>query len=206
MNGHVDESLRALIDVNVGNQAADQSAVIRVWVDTAFDGFFVFPRTMIEELGLRQEAMTQAILADGREVTLESFVCYVEWVRRNRCSKSLRTMASCHCLGRSSSQIIDCLWTISRIRYRSTNPTNVGRHWARAGCSIQASRIRVSSARLGYWRFVVCELALSYAFLSPAGPATDMPRILPTPRMPRDRECRCVRRAGTRNIATGRSS
>ena len=79
MNGHVDESLRALIDVNVGNQAADQSAVIRVWVDTAFDGFFVFPRTMIEELGVRQEAMTQAILADGREVTLESFVCYVDW-------------------------------------------------------------------------------------------------------------------------------
>ena len=57
MIGHVDESLRALLDVSVGNQAADQSAVIRVWVDTAFDGFFVFPRAMIEELGLRQEAM-----------------------------------------------------------------------------------------------------------------------------------------------------
>ena len=82
MNGYVDELLRALIDVNVGNQSANQSAVVRVWVDTAFNGFFVFPRIMIEELGLHQEAMTQAILADGREVTLESFVCYVDWFGR----------------------------------------------------------------------------------------------------------------------------
>ena len=75
MNGHVDDSLRALIDVGVRSQAAGQSTVIRAWVDTAFDGFFVFPRTTIEQLKLRQEAMTQAILADGREVLLESFVC-----------------------------------------------------------------------------------------------------------------------------------
>ena len=29
--------------------------------------------------GLHQEALTQAILADGSQVTLESFVCYVDW-------------------------------------------------------------------------------------------------------------------------------
>jgi clan AA aspartic protease len=79
LKGYVDESLRALIDVAVRSHAADQSVMIRVWIDTAFDGFFVFPRTMIEQLGLHQEAMTQAILADGRTVTLESFVCYVDW-------------------------------------------------------------------------------------------------------------------------------
>jgi predicted aspartyl protease len=45
----------------------------------AFDGFFVFPRDVIIALRLRQEAATQAILADGSEVTLESFVCYVNW-------------------------------------------------------------------------------------------------------------------------------
>lgn len=79
MIGHVDDSLRALIDVEVRRQAGERSSVIRVWIDTAFDGFFVFPRTMIERLGLRQEAMTQAILADGRQVMLESFVCHVDW-------------------------------------------------------------------------------------------------------------------------------
>ena len=50
-----------------------------VWVDTAFNGYFVFPRGLIEELGLEQEAATDAVLADGSRVTLESYVCYVEW-------------------------------------------------------------------------------------------------------------------------------
>ena len=35
------------IDVRVGNKRSVQSTVITVWIDTAFDGFFVFPRTMI---------------------------------------------------------------------------------------------------------------------------------------------------------------
>ncbi len=79
LNGFVDESLRALLDVSIGKRPSDLSSVIRVWIDTAFNGFFVFPRSKIEELGLRQEALTKAILADGSEVTLESFGCYVDW-------------------------------------------------------------------------------------------------------------------------------
>lgn len=79
MRGSVDESLRALMSVRIGNTEFDQPSVIAVWIDTAFDGFFVFPRTMIAELGLTQEALTQAILADGSEVTWESFVCYADW-------------------------------------------------------------------------------------------------------------------------------
>ena len=50
-----------------------------VWIDTAFNGYFVFPRGLIEVLDLQQEAATDAVLADGSRVTLESFVCYVEW-------------------------------------------------------------------------------------------------------------------------------
>ncbi|MGB6041941.1 MAG: hypothetical protein WBF93_02180 [Pirellulales bacterium] len=79
MNGRIDESLRALIDVSIGTTSSDQSTEVTVWIDTAFDGFFVFPRTLIDELGLHQEALTQAILADGSQVTLESYVCYVDW-------------------------------------------------------------------------------------------------------------------------------
>jgi predicted aspartyl protease len=79
LNGRVDDSLRALIDVRVGIKRSVQSTVITVWIDTAFDGFFVFPRTMIDELGLKQEALAEAVLADGSHVTLESFVCYVDW-------------------------------------------------------------------------------------------------------------------------------
>ena len=82
MNGHVDESLRALIDIRIGQTEIDQSSGVTVWIDTAFDGFLVFPRTMIEKLGLHQEALAEAILADGRQVTLESYVCYVDWFGR----------------------------------------------------------------------------------------------------------------------------
>jgi len=67
------------MDVNVGPTESEQPSPITVWIDTAFDGFFVFPRAMIQELGLHQEALAEAILADGRQVTLESYVCYVDW-------------------------------------------------------------------------------------------------------------------------------
>ena len=49
------------------------------WIDTAFDGHLVFPAPLIEELELESLAETEAILADGRKVTLETFVCYLDW-------------------------------------------------------------------------------------------------------------------------------
>jgi clan AA aspartic protease len=52
---------------------------VTVWIDTAFNGFLVFPRRLIDHLGLEQEAATDAILADGSCVTLESYICYIEW-------------------------------------------------------------------------------------------------------------------------------
>ncbi|MCE9530488.1 MAG: hypothetical protein K8T89_05065 [Planctomycetes bacterium] len=79
MNGRVDTFQRALVDVVVHRAKFEPPRVITVWVDTAFNGFLVFPQEMIEELGLEQEAATEAILADGSRVTLESFICYVEW-------------------------------------------------------------------------------------------------------------------------------
>jgi clan AA aspartic protease len=79
LNGRVDDSLRALLDVIVRRSEFEAPTVLTAWVDTAFNGFLVFPQEMIDQLGLQQEAATEAILADGSHVTLESFVCYVEW-------------------------------------------------------------------------------------------------------------------------------
>ncbi len=50
-----------------------------MWIDTAFNGHFVFPQQLIEQLGLTQFAATDAVLADGSYVTLESYVCYIDW-------------------------------------------------------------------------------------------------------------------------------
>jgi clan AA aspartic protease len=79
LNGRVDESLRALVDVAIRRTKTEPPTVITIWIDTAFNGFLVFPQEMIEKLGLQQEAATEAILADGSRVTLASFACHVEW-------------------------------------------------------------------------------------------------------------------------------
>ncbi len=79
MNGLVDGALRALVDIQIGNTYAKQEHSVTAWIDTAFDGFFVFPKKMIDDLDLQQEALTDAILADGSRVRLESYVCYVDW-------------------------------------------------------------------------------------------------------------------------------
>ncbi len=82
MIGIVDESRRALLEVSV---AADKDAVketLRVWIDTAFNGCLVVPRPQIERLGLKQASTTQAILADGHVVDLETFTCYLDWFGR----------------------------------------------------------------------------------------------------------------------------
>ena len=39
----------------------------------------MFSTSLIEELGLESLVETEAILADGSKVALETFVCFVEW-------------------------------------------------------------------------------------------------------------------------------
>jgi clan AA aspartic protease len=67
------------VDVAIRRTESEAPLVVTVWIDTAFNGFLVFPQEMIEKLGLQQEAATEAILADGSRVTLESFACHIEW-------------------------------------------------------------------------------------------------------------------------------
>lgn len=79
MNGRVDDALRALLDVSVRRTPSEPPSPLTVWVDTACNGHFVLSQDKIDELGLQQHAATDAILADGSRVTLESYVCFVEW-------------------------------------------------------------------------------------------------------------------------------
>jgi len=79
VNGIVDESLRALLDVPVAAAEADDRSSLRVWIDTAFNGGLVIPRQYVERLGLKQASTTAALLADGRSIDLETFTCYLDW-------------------------------------------------------------------------------------------------------------------------------
>lgn len=52
---------------------------VEAWIDTAFDGHFVFSSNLIKELGFDTLVETEAILADGSKVALQTYVCYLDW-------------------------------------------------------------------------------------------------------------------------------
>ena len=73
MIGKVDDRNRALIDLEVRRTPNSQQASVKAWIDTAFDGHLVFPLPLIQELELQSLVDTEAILADGKKVILETF-------------------------------------------------------------------------------------------------------------------------------------
>jgi clan AA aspartic protease len=79
MIGYVDEAGRALLTVPIANAKDTPYFQVQVWIDTAFDGHLVLPFELVKELELESLAQTDAILADGSRVILETYFCYVEW-------------------------------------------------------------------------------------------------------------------------------
>lgn len=79
MIGTGDDRNRALMDLEVRRTRTSSGASVKAWIDTAFDGHLVFPTSLIEELQLESLVETEAILADGRKATMETFICYLEW-------------------------------------------------------------------------------------------------------------------------------
>lgn len=79
MKGIVDERNRALLTVSVGRRIDGPFEDVLAWIDTAFDGHLVFSTNLIRQLGLDSLVETEAILADGSRVELETFLCFVDW-------------------------------------------------------------------------------------------------------------------------------
>ena len=79
MTGTVDAENRALLEVLVCSRLAGDYTPVTAWIDTAFDGHLVFPLELIRELALDALVETEAILADGSRVLLDTYVCYIEW-------------------------------------------------------------------------------------------------------------------------------
>lgn len=79
MNGFVDAELRALLEVQIGGTRQGAKTTVVVWVDTAFNGGLVLPRQEIERLGLKEYSSTPATLADGQQVELPTFTCFLNW-------------------------------------------------------------------------------------------------------------------------------
>ena len=79
MKGFVDNRNRALISIRAANNLKAEPVEVLVWIDTAFDGHLVFPKELISKMKLDSLVETEAILADGSKITMESYYCVVDW-------------------------------------------------------------------------------------------------------------------------------
>jgi predicted aspartyl protease len=78
MIGRVDQNGKALVEVEIASRLNGPSTSLTVWIDTAFDGHLVMSTELIKDLELDSLVETEAILADGSRVTLETYLCYVQ--------------------------------------------------------------------------------------------------------------------------------
>jgi clan AA aspartic protease len=76
----IDYEYRAMVEIHVANHPRSKRQSIQAWIDTAFDGHLVMPRSEIERLGLGVLADTDAVLADGSTVRLRCYYCVVDWM------------------------------------------------------------------------------------------------------------------------------
>jgi len=79
MTGQVDDQGRALLAVPLAASTGGPRVEIEAWVDTAFTGGLTLPRKVAAGLGLAPGVSADAVLADGQTISLDSFVCYLDW-------------------------------------------------------------------------------------------------------------------------------
>ena len=79
MNGFVDLKGRALLTVLVGASADQAETPAEVWVDTAFTGELVLPLATIRSLGLEQSLVIDAVLGDGLQAEMDTFLGWIDW-------------------------------------------------------------------------------------------------------------------------------
>jgi clan AA aspartic protease len=79
MKGFVDDRNRALLPIQVASSLKAEPLEVLVWIDTAFDGHLVFSKELIRKWQLESLVETEAILADGSKITMESYFCVVDW-------------------------------------------------------------------------------------------------------------------------------
>ena len=80
MKAWIDNENRAIVEVNIASHAKAKRQIVNAWIDTAFDGYLVMPKSEIESLCLKVLADTDAILADGTTTRLRCYYCVVDWL------------------------------------------------------------------------------------------------------------------------------
>ncbi len=78
ISGKINAQREAIITVFVLDSAGDRQPIEAV-IDTGFTGSLTLPRKYIDDLGLRLIGKRLASLADGSQVTLNSYEASVSW-------------------------------------------------------------------------------------------------------------------------------
>ncbi len=79
MKGLVDSRGRAIVTLSIRSAADSSETPLSAWIDTAFTGDFVLPRTEIERLGLTRSTLTSVVLGDGQESQRPAFTAWIMW-------------------------------------------------------------------------------------------------------------------------------
>jgi len=79
MNGIVDNAGRALLDVELRATREAPSLSIAAWIDTGFTGDLVLPQSVIDDFGLPLTGTVAAVLADGSQITMKTYRCFILW-------------------------------------------------------------------------------------------------------------------------------
>jgi predicted aspartyl protease len=79
VTGWVDEESRALLRVPVSATLGGPRTEVEAWIDTAFTGGLTMPRSLASGLGLPVGSSTDAVLADGSQITLIGYDCFLDW-------------------------------------------------------------------------------------------------------------------------------
>jgi clan AA aspartic protease len=109
----IDKENRALVEVSIASHTKANRESIDAWIDTAFDGHLVMPKSEIERLGLRVLADTDAILADGITTRLRCFYCVVDWMDQTIPIQVVKNVGNLSLIGTSLLAMLDF-----RINYR----------------------------------------------------------------------------------------
>jgi clan AA aspartic protease len=84
MKGIVDQSGRAILEIQLRSNSSHPFRTISVWIDTGFTGDLVLPQKTIDELGLNPSGTVDGILADGSQTVLTTYHCEIDWFGRIR--------------------------------------------------------------------------------------------------------------------------
>ncbi|MEX0612348.1 MAG: hypothetical protein WD738_09435 [Pirellulales bacterium] len=79
MNGFVDNAGRALIEIELRATRDAPPLSTTVWIDTGFTGDLVLPQAVIDDLALSLTGTVGAVLADGSELVMRTYRCFVQW-------------------------------------------------------------------------------------------------------------------------------